>query len=163
MLQESIIHHDQVMTTMIITMVKISSGVTRMLQHMQIKVIQHINKRKDKHMIISIEAEKGFDKIQHSVQFRHSVMSDSLQPHEPQHTEPPCPSPTPGVHPNPCPLSRWCHPAISSSVVPFSSFPQSLPASGSFKWVSSPHQVAKVLEFQLQHQSLQRTPRTDLL
>jgi len=67
-----------------------------------------------------------------SVQFSRSVMSDSLRPHEPQRTRPPCPSPTPGVHPNSCPLSRWCHPAISSSVVPFSSLPQSLPASGSF-------------------------------
>ena len=66
-----------------------------------------------------------------SVQFSHSVMSDSLWPHEPQHTRPPCPSPTPGVHPNPCPLSQWCHPTISSSVIPFSSCPQSLPASGS--------------------------------
>ena len=59
-------------------------------------------------------------------------MSDSLRPHEPQHTRPPCPSPTPRVHPNLCPWSRWCHPAISSSVVPFSSCPQSLPASGSY-------------------------------
>ena len=61
-----------------------------------------------------------------------SVMSDSLRPHEPQHARPPCPSPTPRVHPNLCPSSWWCHPAISSSVVPFSSCPQSLPASGSF-------------------------------
>ena len=68
-----------------------------------------------------------------SVQFSCSVMSDSLWPHEPQHTRPPCPSPTPGVHPNPCPLSRWCHPIISSSVVPFSSCPQSFPASGCFQ------------------------------
>ena len=67
-----------------------------------------------------------------SVQFSHSVMSDSLQPHESQQASPPCPSPTPGVHPNPCPLCRWCHPTISSSVVPFSSCPQSLPASGAF-------------------------------
>ena len=67
-----------------------------------------------------------------SLQSSYSVMSDSLQPHEPQHARPPCPSPTPRVHPNPCPLSRWCHPTISSSVVPFSSFPQSFPASGSF-------------------------------
>ena len=59
-------------------------------------------------------------------------MSDFLQPHESQHTRPPCPSPTPGVYSNTCPSSRWCHPAISSSVVPFSSCPQSLPASGSF-------------------------------
>ena len=72
-------------------------------------------------------------KLCYSVQFSSSVMSDSLQPHEPQHTRPPCPSPTPGVHPNPCPLSRWCHPTISSSVVPFSSCPQSFLASGSFQ------------------------------
>ena len=57
----------------------------------------------------------------------------SLQPHELQHTRPPCPSPTPRVHLNPCPLSRWCHPSISSSVIPFSSCPQSFPASGSFQ------------------------------
>ena len=67
-----------------------------------------------------------------SVQFSLSVMSDSLRPHELQHARPPCPSPTFGVYLNSCPLSRWCHPAISSSVVPFSSCPQSLPASGSF-------------------------------
>ena len=64
-----------------------------------------------------------------SVQFSCSVVSDSLRPHELQHARPPCPSPTPGVHSNSCPSSRWCHPAISSSVVPFSSWPQSLPAS----------------------------------
>ena len=67
-----------------------------------------------------------------SVQLSRSVVSDSLRPHEPQHARPPCPSPTPGVHPNPCPSSQWCHPAISSSVIPFSSCPQSFPASGSF-------------------------------
>ena len=67
-----------------------------------------------------------------AVQFSRSVVSNSLQPHESQHARPPCPSPTPGVYPNPCPSSRWCHPAISSSVVPFSSCPQSFPASGSF-------------------------------
>ena len=64
--------------------------------------------------------------------FSCSVMSDSLWPHELQHPRPPCPSPTPGVYSNSCPSSRWCHPAISSSVIPFSSCPQSLPASGSF-------------------------------
>ena len=69
--------------------------------------------------------------IQSVSQFILSV-SDSLRPHESQHTRPPCPSPTPGVYPNPCPSSWWCHPAISSSVVPFFSCPQSLPASGSF-------------------------------
>ena len=68
-----------------------------------------------------------------SVQFGGSVVSESLRPHELQHARPPCPSPNPGVHPNPCPSSRWCHPAISSSVVPFSSCPQSFPVSGSFQ------------------------------
>ena len=67
-----------------------------------------------------------------SVQFSCSVVSDSLRPHEPQHARPPCPSPNTGVHPNPCPLSQWCHPIISFSIVPFSSCPQSFPASGSF-------------------------------
>ena len=67
-----------------------------------------------------------------SVQFSHSVVSDSLRPHESQHARPPCPSPAPGVHSDSCPSSQWCHPAISASVVPFSSCPQSLPASGSF-------------------------------
>ena len=67
-----------------------------------------------------------------SVQFSHSVVSNSLQPHESPHARSPCLSPTPGVYSNSCPSSRWCHPVISSSVVPFSSCPQSLPASGSF-------------------------------
>ena len=67
-----------------------------------------------------------------SVQFSYSAVSDSLRPHESQHTRPACPSPTPGLYSNSCPLSWWCHPAISSSVVPYSSYPQSLPASGSF-------------------------------
>ena len=67
-----------------------------------------------------------------SVQFSRSVMSDFLRPHESQHTRPPCPSPTPGVHPNLCLLSQWCHLTISVSVVPFSSCPQSFPGSGSF-------------------------------
>ena len=79
-----------------------------------------------------------------SVQFSRSVVSNSLWPHGLQHTRPRCPSPTPGVSSNSCPLSRWCHPTISSSVVPFSfvnlSQDQSL-----FKWVSSSHQVARVL------------------
>ena len=67
-----------------------------------------------------------------SVQFSRSVVSDSLWPRESQHARPPCPSPTPGVHSDSCPLSQWCHPAISSSVVPFSSCPQSFPGSESF-------------------------------
>ena len=68
-----------------------------------------------------------------SVQFSRSVVSDSLRLHEPQHSRPPCPSPTPGALSNSCPLSQWCHPTISSSVVPFSSCPQSFSASGSFQ------------------------------
>ena len=67
-----------------------------------------------------------------SVQFRCSVVSNSLRPHESQHARPPCPSPTPAVYSNSCPSSQWCHPGISSSVVPFSSCPQCFPASGSF-------------------------------
>ena len=99
-----------------------------------------------------------------SVQFSRSVVSDSLRPHELQHARPPCPSPTPRVHSDSCPSSWWCHPAISSSVVPY---PPALNLSqhqGLFKWVSSSsHQVAKILEFQLQHQSFQWIFRTDFL
>ena len=72
-------------------------------------------------------------RFMYSVQFSHSVASDSLPPHELQHARPLCPSPTPGVHPNTCPLSQWCHSTISSSIVPFSSCPQSFPPSGSFQ------------------------------
>ena len=88
-----------------------------------------------------------------SVQFSHSVVSDSLRPHEVQHARPPCPSPTSGVHPNSHPSSRWCHPAISSSVVPFSSCPQSLPASESFPisqlfaWVGQSTGVSALASF----------------
>ena len=67
-----------------------------------------------------------------SVQFSRSVVSNSVPPHESQHARPPCPSPTPGVHSDSCPSGQWCHPAISSSVIPISSCPQSLPASKSF-------------------------------
>ena len=95
-----------------------------------------------------------------SVQFRCSVVSDSLWHHEPQHARPPCPSPTPGVHPNPCPLSQWCHPTISSPSPPAFNLCKH---QGLFQWVNSLHQVVKVLEFQLQNQSFQWTPRTDLL
>ena len=84
------------------------------------------DKNHNKHMKINLTV------VVILVQFNCSVVSDSLQPHESQHTRPPCPSPTPRVHPNSCPSSRWCHPAISSFAVPFSSCPQSLPASGSF-------------------------------
>ena len=101
--------------------------------------------------------------IMYSVQFSCSVVSDSLWPHELQHTRPPCPSPTPGVHSNSRPLSRWCHPAISSSVTPFSSCPQSLPASESFPvsqlfaWGSQSTGLLALASF------LPKTPRTDLL
>ena len=96
-----------------------------------------------------------------SVQFSCSVVSNSLWPHESQHARPPCPSSTPGVHSDSRPLSQWCHPAISSSVIPFSSCPQSLPASESFPmsqlftWGGQSIGV-------FQHQSFQWTPRTDL-
>ena len=86
-----------------------------------------------------------------------------LRPHRLQHARTPCLSPTPRVYSNSRPLSRWCHSTILSSVVPFSSCPQSVPASGSFKSVSSSYQVAKVLEFQLQHQSFQWIFRVDFL
>ena len=80
--------------------------------------------------IVAKEARKGKTGTFYfgSVQFSHSVVSDSLRPHEPQHTRPPCPSPTPGVYPNPCPSSRWCHPTISSSVIPFSFLPSIFPS-----------------------------------
>ena len=74
----------------------------------------------------------NFNLFTYNVQFSRSVMSDSLRPHESQHVRPPCPSPAPGVYSNSCPSSRWCHPAISSSVIPFSYCPQALPASRSF-------------------------------
>ena len=91
-----------------------------------------------------------------SVQFSHSVVSDCLWPNELQHTRLPCPSSAPRACSNLCPLSWWCHPTISSSVIPFSSCHQGL-----FQGVSSLHQVAKVLEFQ--HQSFQWIFRTDFL
>ena len=93
----------------------------------------------------------------------HSVVSNSLQPHGQQHTRLPCPSPTRRACSNSCPLSRWCHPTISSSVIPFSSCLKSFQHQGLFQRVSSLHQVAKVLEFQLQHQSFQWIFRTDFL
>ena len=85
--------------------------------------------------------------------FSRSAVSESLWPQELQYTRLPCPSLSPKVCSNSCPLSQWYHPIISSSVAPFSSCPQRFPASESFPWVVSSHQVAKVLELQLQHQS----------
>ena len=86
---------------------------------------------RSKHLLISwLQSPSAV--IFSSVQFSRSAMSDSLRPHESQHARPPCPSPTPGVHSDSRPSSWWCHPAMSSSVIPFSSCPQSLPASESF-------------------------------
>ena len=84
-----------------------------------------------------------------SAQLSRSVVPNSLQPHELQHARAPCLSPTPGAHSNSRPLSGWCHPAISSSVVPFSLLPPIPPSISLFQWVNSSHEVAKVLEFQL--------------
>ena len=83
-------------------------------------------------MLPSWRSNNQWFSVCHSVQFSRLVVSDSLRPHESQHARPPCPSPTPRIHSNSCPSSWWCHPAISSSVIPFSSCPQSLPSSGSF-------------------------------
>ena len=98
-----------------------------------------------------------------SVQFSHSVVSDSLWPHWLQHARPPCLLPTPRVYSNSCPLSRWAnqpsHPLLSTSPPAFNLSQHH----GLFKWVSSSHQLAKVLEFQLQHQSFQWIFRTDFL
>ena len=86
-----------------------------------------------KQVMVALPAFLNIRAVFSSVQFSRSVVSDSLLPHELQHTRPSCPSPTPGVHPNPCPSCWWCHPTISSSIVPFSSCPQSFPASESFQ------------------------------
>ena len=110
-----------------------------------------------------IEKLKLFRHQFSSFQFSCSVVPNSLWPHELQHARPPCPSPTPRVYPNSCPSSRWCQPAISSSVMPFSSCLQSFTTSGSFPWVSSSHQVAKVLKLQVQHRSFKWIFRTDFL
>ena len=98
-----------------------------------------------------------------SVQSSHSLVSDSLQPHESQHTKPPCPSPTPRVHSNSCPSSWWCHPHISSSVVPFSSCPQSLPASGSFPMSQHFAWGGQSIAASASASVLPMKPRTDLL
>ena len=96
-------------------------------------------------------------------QFSRSVVSNSLRPHEPQHSRPPCPSPTPAVHPNTCPLSRWCHPTISSSVIPFSSCPQPFPASGSLQMSQLFALGGQSIGVSASTSVLQWTPRTGLL
>ena len=100
-------------------------------------------------LLLSITQEHYLIIRKASVQFSCSVVSNSLQPHGLQHTRPPCPSPTPRVHSNPCPLSRWFHPTISSSVVPFSSYLQSFPASGSFQMSQFFASGGQSIEFQL--------------
>ena len=106
---------------------------------LKINVTHNVNVLKEKnHMIILrnsgwvISAYVFFSVHFSSFHFSRSVVSECLRPHELQHTRPPCPSPTPRFYSNSRPSSRWCHPAISSSVIPFSSCPQSLPGSGSF-------------------------------
>ena len=98
-----------------------------------------------------------------SVQLSCLVMSDSLRPHGLQHARPLCPSSTHRTYSDSYPLGRWCHANISSSVIPYSSCLQSFPAPSLFNGVSSSHQVAKVLKFQLQHQYFQWIFRTDIL
>ena len=98
-----------------------------------------------------------------SVQFSHWVVSRSLWRHGLQHTRFPCPSPTPGGCSNSCSSSPWCYPTNLSSVVPSPPAFKLSQHQGLFQWVNSSHQVAKILEFQVQHQSFQWTPRTDLL
>ena len=99
----------------------------------------------------------GRNKLRVWIPFSHAVMSDSLPSHRLRCARPPCPSPTPGAYSNSCPLSRWCHPTSSSHPLSFPSLPtfNLSQHQGLFKWVSSSHQVAKVLEFQLQYQSFQ--------
>ena len=107
---------------------KICNIFTIKIWLIQWKLIDNITKFSVKYSVSITFSSVQFS----SVQFSRSVMSDSLWPHESQHARPPCPSPTRGVHSDSRPSSQWCHPAISSSVIPFSSCPQSLPASESF-------------------------------
>ena len=99
-------------------------------EHSLIFAMANHRTRRNEHILFSLES-CPCTTMGHL--FTRSVVSNSLWHHELQHTRPPCPSPTPGVHPDPCPLSQWCHPAISSSIIPLSSCPQSFPASGSFQ------------------------------
>ena len=98
-----------------------------------------------------------------SVQFSLFITSNSLGPHGLQHARPPCPSPTPGIYSNSCPSNWWCHPTISSLLPPSPPAFNLSQHQGLFQWVSSSHQVGKVLQFQLQHQSFQWIFRTDFL
>ena len=124
----------------------------------------YIKKKKKQSTLVFSALELGWQAFYaKSVQFSRPVVSNSLWPYGLQHARPPCLSPTPRIYSNSCSLSQWYHPAISSSVVPFSSCPQSFPASGSFHMSQLFNQVAKALEFQLQHQSFQWIFRADFL
>ena len=138
------------------------------------RVISHINKRQWKarhssllHFDIFLNPCKIFKRhfilVFNSDQFSHSVISDSFWTFGLQHTRTACPSPTTESFSNSCLSNQWCHPTMSFSVIPFSSCHQSFPASGSFQMNQFSHQVAKVLEFQLQHQPFQWIFRTDFL
>ena len=104
---------------------------------------------KDRNGIDLTEADNIKKRWQQSVQFSPSVVSDFLRPHESQHARPPCPSPTPRVHSDSRPSSQWCHPAISSPIIPSPPAPNPSQHQSLFQWVNSSHEVAKVLEFQL--------------
>ena len=121
-----------------------SKSILWMFQHLQSPVSTYLDISREGIFLPSSLRSSSFmnpeftvfqnnDGGNHSVRFSHSVISDSLRPHRLQHTRPPCPSPTIDVHPNSCPLSQWCHPAISPSVIPFFSCPQSFTESGSFQ------------------------------
>ena len=102
--------------------------------HKELDMTEQLNNNNGRLQIQASLVPTVYAKLPYSsVHFNRSVVSDSLRLHEPQHARPPCPSPTAGVYPNPCPLSQWCHPTMSSSVVPFSFCPQSFPASGSLQ------------------------------
>ena len=106
-------------------------------------IVAVINLHSHKTHLMFLFYVKG-QKLKHIIrsdQISHSVVSDSLRPHESQHARPPCPSPTHGVHSDSCPSSQWCHPAISSSVIPFSSCPNPSQHQSLFQWVNSSHEV----------------------
>ena len=136
----------------------------RSMNQSKLEVVEQEMARVNMNILVISELKwMGMSKF-NSVQF--SLVAQlclTLWPHELQHARPPCPTPIPRVYSKSCPLSRRCHSNISSSVVLFSSCPQTSQHQGLFKWVHSSHKVAKILEFQLQHQSFQRILTTDLL
>ena len=140
--------------------IKIAGGNINILRYANDTTLTAESKEELKSLLMKVneESEKAGLKLNiqktkitsfSSVQFSCSVVSDSLQPHESQYARPRCPSSTPGVHSNSCPSSQWCHPVISSSVVPFSSCPNPSHHQSLFQWVNSSYQADKVLDFQL--------------